>query len=68
MMRPVIYTLIGDAIATGGFSTLRDCGERQRERERERERGEKSSIMQKGAPVCRSGPGQSWKLPDAQYD
>lgn len=62
MMRPVIYTLMGDAIAMQGFATLRDWGERERERE------EKSSIMQKGAPVCLSGPGQSWKLPDARYD
>lgn len=58
MMKPVIYTLIGDTIATGGTATLKDWGERE----------ERSSIMQKGAPVCRSGPGQSWKLPDAQYD
>lgn len=31
MMRPVIYTLIGDTVATGGIATLRDWG---RERKR----------------------------------
>lgn len=34
VMRPVIYTLIGDAIAMGGTAALRDCGKRERERKR----------------------------------
>lgn len=48
MMRPVIYTLMGDAIAARGIAALR-----------KKEREGKSSIMEKGAPVCCSGPGQS---------
>lgn len=50
--RPVIYTLMGNAIAARGSTTLR-------ERQGEKEREGKSSIMEKGAPVCCSGPGQS---------
>lgn len=36
--------------------------------EGEKGREGKSSIMEKGAPVCCSSPGQSWELPDALYD
>lgn len=60
MMRPVIYTLMADAIAARGSAVWVRHGEKEREG--------KSSIMEKGAPVYCSGPGQSWELPDALYD
>lgn len=52
MIKPVIYTLLDDAIPATGMAALRETEW-------------KSSIMEKGAPVCCSGPGQSWELPDA---